>query len=203
MPERPPPSSYPRPPPFELRVHPLRNPFPSILLFGCAHPPVATFRDGSTTSGPLSNCLDASPKTGRDRLPEPSELAGAGGMDVPESVGGLEDEGAIDAARPGDVGGGLGRCLLPHPNLTLLSERRRRWLRYRWEEQRMRFRSSAASWSQPERTPSVGPQRLVADSFAKRCGRLATLFPLGISTGGGSGLLFGIVLLGCLSRKSL
>jgi len=58
------------------------------------------------TPAPLraaSNCLDASPSTGRDRLPEPSELAGAregagaGVMDVAESVGGLEDEGAVDA----------------------------------------------------------------------------------------------------------
>ena len=59
------------------------------------------------TPAPLraaSNCLDASPSTGRDRLPEPSELAGAregagaGVIEVlPESVGGIEDEGAVDA----------------------------------------------------------------------------------------------------------
>ena len=41
---------------------------------------------------------------GRDRLPELSELAGAregagaGVIEVPESVGGVEDDGTIDAA---------------------------------------------------------------------------------------------------------
>jgi len=51
-----------------------------------------------------SNCLDASPNTGRNRLPEPSELeyaregAGTGAMEVPESVGGLGDEGPVDVA---------------------------------------------------------------------------------------------------------
>ena len=59
------------------------------------------------TPAPLrvaSNCLDTSPNAGRDRLPEPSELAGAregagaGIMEVRESVGGVEDEGAVDAA---------------------------------------------------------------------------------------------------------
>ena len=51
-----------------------------------------------------SNCLDASPNTGRNRLPEPSELAdaregaGAGVMEVPESVGGLGDERPVDVA---------------------------------------------------------------------------------------------------------
>jgi hypothetical protein len=51
-----------------------------------------------------ANYLDASPSTGGDPLLERSELAGAredtgatrGEMEVPESVGGLEDEGAID-----------------------------------------------------------------------------------------------------------
>ena len=55
-----------------------------------------------------SNCLDAVPSTGHDRLPEPSELAGAGVIEVPDSVGGLEDEGVVDVARPGDVDSGLG-----------------------------------------------------------------------------------------------
>ena len=59
------------------------------------------------TPAPLraaSNCLDASPSTGRDRLPEPSELAGAregagaGVIGTPESARVLEDEGAFDAA---------------------------------------------------------------------------------------------------------
>ena len=59
------------------------------------------------TPAPLkaaSNCLDASPSTGRDRLPGPSELAGAmegagaGVMEAQESVGGFEDEDAVDAA---------------------------------------------------------------------------------------------------------
>jgi hypothetical protein len=66
-------------------------PFPLFLPFDCALSPVAVFRD-------------ASPSMGRDRLPELSGLAdarkgeGAGIMKVPESVGGLEDEGAIDVA---------------------------------------------------------------------------------------------------------
>ena len=47
-------------------------------------------------------CLEASPSTGRDRLPEPSELAGAredagvAVMEVPVSVGGLDSEGAVE-----------------------------------------------------------------------------------------------------------
>lgn len=53
---------------------------------------------------PTPNYLDASPSTDGDPLLERSELAGAredtrearGVMEVPESVGGLEDEGAID-----------------------------------------------------------------------------------------------------------
>ena len=70
------------------------------------------------TPAPLkaaSNCLDASPSTDRDRLPGPSELAGAmagagaGVMEAPVSVGVFEGEGAVDAAaRPADVDGGLG-----------------------------------------------------------------------------------------------
>ena len=71
-----------------------------LLLFGGAPPPVTAFRDARTTEGRL----EASPSTGRDRLTGPSELAGArkiagaGIMEVPESVGGMEDEGAIDVA---------------------------------------------------------------------------------------------------------
>jgi len=51
---------------------------------------------------------------GRGRLPELSELAdaregaGAGVMEVPEPVGGLGDEGAVDVARPGGADGGSG-----------------------------------------------------------------------------------------------
>jgi len=58
-----------------------------------------------------SYCLDTSPSTGRDRLPELSEPAGARGdagtgvIEVPESVGVLEDEGAVDVPRPGDEDG--------------------------------------------------------------------------------------------------
>jgi len=61
-----------------------------------------------------SNCLDAILSTSRDRLPEPSELAGArkgagaGVIEVPDSARGLEDEGVVDVACSGDVDGGLG-----------------------------------------------------------------------------------------------
>ena len=59
------------------------------------------------TPAPLraaSNRLEASPSTGRGRLPGLSELAGAmegagaGVIEAPVSVGGFEDEGAVDAA---------------------------------------------------------------------------------------------------------
>ena len=81
-----------------------------LLLFGCAPPPVAAFRDPAPHRA-TSNCLDASTSTGLDCLPEPSGLvgaregAGADVIEVPESVGGLEDEGAVDVACPGDVDG--------------------------------------------------------------------------------------------------
>ena len=51
---------------------------------------------------PPSLCFEASPSTGRDRLPEPSGLAGAredagvAVMEVPVSVGGLDSEGAVE-----------------------------------------------------------------------------------------------------------
>jgi len=75
-PVRRPPPSYRRHPSLRTRGTIIRGlPFLHFLLFGCALPPVAAFRDVSTTEA-ASNCLDASPSTGRDRLPERSELAG-------------------------------------------------------------------------------------------------------------------------------
>ena len=62
----------------------------------------------------------------------------------------------------------------------------------------MGLRSPAASCSQPARTPSGRLQRS-SRLVAKRRGLITALFSLGNSTGGGSGLLIEIVLLGCLS----
>jgi len=62
-------------------------------------------------------------------------------------------------------------------------------------EQRMCFRSPAASWS----GRLLGGFSPLCGSFAKRCSRRAALFRLGSSTGGSCGLLLGFVLVGCLS----
>ena len=73
------------------------------LLFLCTLPQLPPFVT-PTLLRATSNCLDATPSMCHDRLPELSEFAGAmegGGaavMEVPESVGGLEDEGAVNVA---------------------------------------------------------------------------------------------------------
>jgi len=112
---------------FELELpHTHGLPFLLLLLFSWALPPVAAFRDASTIQGRLElpqreskHRLQPSSRTVRARSRKGS--ADASVIEVPESVGGLEDEGAIDLARPGDVGG-LDWWLQPRQDLPLLGE---------------------------------------------------------------------------------
>jgi len=101
-----PPSSRrpPTPPPlFRLKGPSVTGSLPFSCPFFLFVPPVSVFVTPAPLK-PASNCLDASPCTGRDRLPEPSELAGAregagaGLMEVPESLRALGDQGAVDVA---------------------------------------------------------------------------------------------------------
>jgi len=113
------------------------------------------------TPAPLraaSNCLDASQSTGRDRLPEPSELAGAregagaGVIEVLESVGGSKMKAQSMRFDPvtWTVVWVDAYCLAR----TCPCSERTETTTWPQMEGRMRCPSSAASWSQPERTPS-------------------------------------------------
>src|SRR5712691_9518200 len=90
--------------------------------------------------------------------------------------------------------------LVDSPGLAL-ARRRRRWLGHRWSSRwvfGLRLRRGAGLGGRLLGGCNSGSSRL-RGSFAKRGSQIAALFRLGSSTGGGGGLLFGIVLLGCPS----
>ena len=125
------------------------------LPFLLSLPPVAAFRDASTTQCRLS------PSTGRNRLPEPSELAGAregagaGVMEVPESVVGLEDYSKVKVS---SMWLDLMTWTVVWVDACHLARTCLCWekMAMAWPQvgQRMGFQSSVASWSEPKRTPS-------------------------------------------------
>ena len=171
-----------------------------FLLFGCALPPVAAFRDASTTS----DCFDASPSAGRDRSREPSELAcaregaGAGIMEVPGSV--VDSKMKALSMRLDLVTWSVvwvDACWLAG---LALARRGGRWRGLRWSSgcvSGLRLRRGSSLRGRLLGSSSGGRSAL-RGSFLKRCGRIIALFRLGSSTGGGAGLLSGLVLLGCV-----
>src|SRR6266705_23709 len=90
--------------------------------------------------------------------------------------------------------------LTASPGLALARRGRKR-LGHRWRGgcvARLRLRRGASLSGRLLGSCSSGRSPL-RGSFAKWCGRIAASFCLGSSTRDGGGLLFGIVLLGCLS----